>query len=70
MYVYTSIDRFPLPLPVPAAPQKSAQNGAAAELCRGRDLCRFPAAVEIYAVLLPVLKGGAERCGGPTCATL
>ena len=79
---------IPLPIdspspPVPAVPQKYAQNGAAAELCRDRDLCHFPAVVEIYVFFLPrqrtfnigscyepVLKGGPEPCGSPTCATL
>lgn len=43
MYVYTAPDRFPL---APPLLQKYAQNGAEAEVCRGRDLGRFPAAAE------------------------
>ena len=63
---------IPLPIDSPSPlPQKYAQNGAEAELCRGRDLGRFPAAAEIYLLFLPrhrtfntgscyepVLKGG------------
>ena len=44
MYVYTAPDRFPL---APPLPQKYAQNGAEAEVCRGRDLGRFPATAEL-----------------------
>ena len=52
--VYRSRSIPPPPLSVPAAPLKYAQNGAEAELCRGRDLGRFPAASQRTGV-----KGGA-----------
>ena len=61
IYVYTAPDRFPL---APPLPQKYAQNGAEAEVCRGRRTFNTGSRYE------PVLKGGAEACGSPTCATL